>query len=105
MLEIRTHPERYWRGLGEVSKNVGTFHDWVVDHPPWISEMYGYVFGAGRLNVTHTLTRGVIEYNSGALHIQKGSVRECAVSPAGFKLGYMTTEPLRSKSGKIRTKL
>jgi len=30
--------------------------------PPWIAEMYGYVFGATEVNLTHTLNRGRVEY-------------------------------------------
>ena len=61
--EMRTHPERYWAINGSIPKNIPTGDDYVkFGEPPWISEMYGYMFGAAEQGVDTTLTRGVVQY-------------------------------------------
>ena len=58
--QVRLNPQKYWRMVGPDGKPGGADHDILtgdayVGHgqAPWISEMYGYVFAAAEVGVTH----------------------------------------------------
>lgn len=55
---VRTEPERYWSINGSIPRDIPTGDAYVkFGHAPWISEMYGYSFGAAEAYAPH-LTRG-----------------------------------------------
>ena len=68
--QMRLNPQKYWKMIDpKTGKPGGTDHDIVtgdayVGHgsPPWISEMYGYVFAASEAKLKHILTHGVVVY-------------------------------------------
>jgi hypothetical protein len=41
---------------------MATYLSPLPGEPPWISEMYGYMFGAAEQGVDTSLTRGVVQY-------------------------------------------
>ena len=63
--KVRTNPQLYWSMNGSIPRDIPT-GDAYVHHgeAPWISEMYGYAFGAAMAGVDHVITSGVVEYPS-----------------------------------------
>ena len=62
---VRTEPEKYWAINGSIPANIPTGDAYVkFGHAPWISEMYGYSFGAALAGVQHVVTHGVVKYPS-----------------------------------------
>ena len=62
---VRTEPEKYWAINGSIPKSIPTGDAYVeFGKAPWISEMYGYSFGAAMAGVEHVVTRGVVKYPS-----------------------------------------
>lgn len=60
---VRTEPERYWAINGSIPHNIPTGDAYVkFGKAPWISEMYGYAFGAALAGVDHVITHGVVKY-------------------------------------------
>ena len=60
---VRTEPERYWRINGSIPHDIATGDSYVKHgHAPWISEMYGYAFGAAVAGVDHRITHGIVRY-------------------------------------------
>ena len=50
---MRTNPQLYWRINGSIPRNIPTGDDYVTfGQPPWISEMYGYMFAAAEQAAT-----------------------------------------------------
>ncbi|KAL1529318.1 hypothetical protein AB1Y20_000272 [Prymnesium parvum] len=63
--KVRTHPELYWSMNGSIPENIPTGDAYVkFGKAPWISEMYGYSFGAAMAGVEHVITNGVVRYPS-----------------------------------------
>ena len=57
---VRTNPGRYWQIEG-VGSDFPTGDDYVErGHAPWISEMYGYIFGAGSVGLQHAVRDDVV---------------------------------------------
>ena len=61
------HSKALWHPLARQAVGSANFiktgDDYVkFGEPPWISEMYGYMFGAAEQGVDTTLTRGVVQY-------------------------------------------
>ena len=60
---VRLEPERYWAINGSIPRNIPTGDAYVkFGKAPWISEMYGYAFGAAEAGVEHVITHGVVKY-------------------------------------------
>ena len=60
---VRMEPQRYWSINGSIPQNVSTGDAYVkFGHAPWISEMYGYAFGAAMAGVQHVITHGNVRY-------------------------------------------
>ena len=53
--EVRTNPKN-WANTGDVFNQNGALG------PPWISEMYGYVFGCAHVNLSHTISNDFMLY-------------------------------------------
>ena len=65
--KVRMHPEKYWAINGSIPENIPTGDAYVkFGKAPWISEMYGYAFGAATAGVQHVVTHGVVRYPSEA---------------------------------------
>lgn len=60
---VRLEPERYWSINGSIPRNIPTGDAYVkFGKAPWISEMYGYAFGAAEAGVEHVITHGIVKY-------------------------------------------
>ena len=60
---VRLEPERYWSINNSIPANIPTGDAYVkFGKAPWISEMYGYAFGAAEAGVDHVITHGVVRY-------------------------------------------
>jgi hypothetical protein len=78
---VRTEPERYWAINGSISRDIPTGDAYVkFGQAPWISEMYGYAFGAAEAGVEHVITHGVVRY--------PGEVADTASAQAPYILHY-----------------
>ena len=54
-VEVRKHPERYWR-IDGVGTDYDTGDQYVTrGHAPYISDMYGYIFAAAELGLRHSI--------------------------------------------------
>lgn len=53
--EVRTNPKN-WANTGDVYNQNGELG------PPWISEMYGYVFGCAHVNLSHIISNDFMLY-------------------------------------------
>lgn len=61
--EVRSNPQKYWSINGSLPHNISTGDNYVkYGEAPWISEMYGYSFGAARSKVEHVVTHGMVVY-------------------------------------------
>lgn len=61
--QMRSNPQLYWRINGSIPRDIPTGDDYVhFGEAPWISEMYGYVFGAAEQSIDTKLTRNVVAY-------------------------------------------
>ena len=57
---VRTNPGRYWQIEG-VGSDFPTGDAYVErGHAPWISEMYGYIFGAGSVGLQHAVRDDIV---------------------------------------------
>ena len=63
--KVRMNPQLYWSINGSIPHDIPT-GDAYAKHgqAPWISEMYGYAFGAATAGVQHVITHGVVMYPS-----------------------------------------
>ena len=60
---VRLEPQRYWSINGSIPHNIPTGDVYVeFGKAPWISEMYGYAFGAALAGVEHIITQGIVRY-------------------------------------------
>jgi peptidyl serine alpha-galactosyltransferase len=65
MTQVRTMPHLYWSINGSIPNDIPTGDAYVKrGKAPWISEMYGYAFGAATAGVSHVITHGVVRYPS-----------------------------------------
>ena len=61
--KVRTMPELYWSINGSIPRDIPTGDAYVArGKAPWISEMYGYSFGAATAGVQHVVTHDVVQY-------------------------------------------